>query len=154
MKEINAGSLHDPRLHLHHLDAFIYVRETTALCDRVIIDLPDPHNEMLDTLYTVDFYKMIKAKLAPGDALVTQSSSPFTTRQTYWCIATTLEAAGFETYNYHLGMLSFGVGGHMACREPFDVDDFKLKVPTQYMTSDVLRASSVLQRCVTNRGSC
>ncbi len=144
VKKINAGSLDDLRLHVHHLDAFIYVRETTTLYDRVIIDLPDPHNEMLDKLYTVDFYKMIKAKLAPGGALVTQSSSPFTTRQTFWCIATTLEAAGFETYNYHLGMLSFGVWGfHMACREPFDVDDFKFKVPTQYMTQDVLRASSV-----------
>jgi spermidine synthase len=57
---------------LHHLDAFIFVRETDRVYDRVIIDLPDSHNAMLDKLDKVDFYKMIKDNLALGGALATQ----------------------------------------------------------------------------------
>ncbi len=59
-------------MHLHHLDAFIFVRETDRVYDRVIIDLPDFYTVMLDKLDTVDFYKMIQDKLAPGGALATQ----------------------------------------------------------------------------------
>ncbi|NCF87387.1 MAG: hypothetical protein GWQ05_15035 [Verrucomicrobiaceae bacterium] len=61
---------------MHHLDAFIFVRETDRVYDRLIIDLPDLNNALLDKRDTVDFYKMIKDKLAPGGALATQVPRP------------------------------------------------------------------------------
>ena len=144
IKKINEGALDDPKLHIHHQDAFIYIRETDLLYDRVIIDLPDPHNEALDKLYTVDFYRMVQSRLAEGGALVTQSSSPFTTRRTFWCIGNTLEASGLDTYSYHIGMLTFGVWGfHIAGRQPVSSESFHLDVPTRYLTEEVLHASTV-----------
>ena len=73
---LNGGSLDNPKVQLHHEDAFNYVLRSDRHYDRVIIDLPDPHNEVLSKLYSVEFYKGVRRILAEAD-LATQSSSPF-----------------------------------------------------------------------------
>ena len=38
---------------------------------------PDPHNEALSKLYSIEFYAMVQSILSEDGVLVTQSSSPF-----------------------------------------------------------------------------
>ena len=112
LKRLNQGALDNAKVRIHNLDAFIFVRNAQAdFYDRVIIDLPDPHNEALTKLYSVEFYKMLRHCLSPNGYVVTQSSSPFFAREVFWSIAATLQAAGMETYSYQILMVSFGVWG-------------------------------------------
>ncbi|MEZ4467552.1 MAG: hypothetical protein R3F43_24695 [bacterium] len=108
---LNEGALDDARLTVHNEDAFSYVREHTAEFDRILIDLPDPHNEALSKLYSVEFYRMVRRALRPGGFFVTQSTSPFFTREAFWSIAATVEAAGMAPQSYHITVPSFSVWG-------------------------------------------
>ncbi len=54
---------------------------------------------------------MLRQVLAPGGAIVVQSTSPFVARRSYWCVVETLEASGFATLPYHAYVPSFGPWG-------------------------------------------
>lgn len=144
LKTMNANSLQDPRVKIIHADAFSYMNRSGLTYDRIIADLPDPHNEALSKLYSKEFYRMLKASLSETGALVTQSSSPFYTRQVYWSIRNTLRAAGLQTYSYHVAIPSFGIWGfHIAAHVPMQTPHFTLSVPTRFITTDVIRAASI-----------
>lgn len=140
---INENALKDPRLKLHHTDAFNFVREVTEPYDRIIIDLPDPHNEVLNKLYSREFYHLVKRATKPNGAIVSQCSSPFATRKVYWCIAKSMEASGLHVESFHTATPSFGVWGfHLAFP-----NQAKLTQPyperLRYLTKEVLAASFV-----------
>ncbi|WP_179381142.1 polyamine aminopropyltransferase [Jannaschia marina] len=119
VRQLNGDSLASDKVHVHNLDAFRYVRETDRIYDRIIIDFPDPHNEALSKLYSVEFYALVHAILADDGTLVTQSSSPFATRNTYWTVARTLEEVFPEIVSYQTSVPSFGIWGfHMASKVP------------------------------------
>lgn len=144
MVKMNAGSLSNPKLTVYNVDAFNFVNQPGIHYDRIIIDMPDPHSEVLSKLYSREFYVMIKQRLNPHGYLVTQSSSPFFTRRTYWTIAHTLQAAGLNTASYHVDVPSFGVWGfHLAAMNAIDTQQFKLDVPTRYLTPATFAATTV-----------
>jgi spermidine synthase len=147
IRRINGDSLRDPRVIIHNLDAFVFVRETRDKFHRVIIDLPDPHNESLSKLYAVEFYRILARRLAEGGLVVTQSSSPFFAREVYWCITRTLEAAGFSTYSYHVAVPAFGVWGfNLAAFGKPPPRSFTISVPTRYLTDEAISAAGVFGR--------
>ena len=112
---LNGAALADPKVHVTNADAFSYVRDADIAYDRVIIDFPDPHNEALAKLYSVEFYTMVRRVMAPGGALVTQSTSPFFARHTYWTIGHTLDETFPNRTSYQIPIPSFGVWGfHLA----------------------------------------
>lgn len=114
---LNKHSLSDPRVNIRNADAFGYVKDTETIYDRVIIDFPDPHNEALSKLYSVEFYAMVSDILAPDGALVSQSSSPFFATKTYWAIGTTLDEIFPARTSYNLAIPSFGIWGfHIASK--------------------------------------
>lgn len=143
LKKINEGSLEDDRLALHHMDAFTFVQDITDPYDRIIIDLPDPHNEALNKLYSREFYLMLRRALGPEGILACQSSSPFVTRRTYWCIGTTMESAELNLLPYHACIPSFGIWGfHMAsARELADVPLDPLPKGLRYLSPDLILRS-------------
>jgi spermidine synthase len=54
--------------------------------------------------------------------ITVQSTSPLMARQSFWCIAATMEAAGLKVRPYHLAVPSFGVWGFaLASKREFDV---------------------------------
>ena len=117
LAQLNNQSLDHPKLTLHHTDAMNYLRHQNQTYDRVIIDLPDPHNEALSKLYSVEFYRLLSQSLTDDGVFVTQSTSPWVTRKSYWSIADTIEAAGFTIQSYHVSIPSFGIWGfHMGGR--------------------------------------
>ena len=141
--KINENALKDPRLVLHHTDAFNFVRELKEPYDRVIIDLPDPHNEVLNKLYSREFYHLVKRATKPGGAIVSQCSSPFATRKVYWCIAKSMEAAGLKVKSFHTATPSFGVWGfHLAFPNEIDLTQ-PYPDKLRYLTKEVLAASFV-----------
>jgi spermidine synthase len=108
---INQSSLSDPRVHIFNQDAFVYIRNTDSRYDRVILDFPDPHNEAISKLYSIEFFNMLAQRMSENSALVTQSSSPFFSRRTFWSIRHTLAAVFPETDSFHITIPSFGLWG-------------------------------------------
>ncbi|EPX79185.1 polyamine aminopropyltransferase [Litoreibacter arenae] len=114
---LNGNSLASPKVHIHNMDAFVYVKDSTEVYDRIIIDFPDPHNEALAKLYSVEFYAMVAAIMTDDASLVSQSSSPFFATHSYWTVAKTLEEMFPEIVSYQTPIPSFGIWGfHLASK--------------------------------------
>jgi spermidine synthase len=115
LKELNGGSLENPRLHLLNDDAlrFLAERKPDDHYDVAIVDFPDPNNFSLGKLYTTRFYGLLKAALGENGVAVVQSTSPLFARQSFWCIDRTLRAAGYTTKPYHAWVPSFGEWGYV-----------------------------------------
>ena len=119
---LNLGSLDSSKLKVINEDAFHYLLDYCGNSgpnfprfDRVIIDLPDPHNEVLDKLYSKEFYEIIRLCMTPKGYMVCQCSSPFFARKVFWCINRTMEAASFGVTPYRVPMVSFGIWGFNLC---------------------------------------
>lgn len=111
MVRLNEGSMLSSRVHVYNQDAFLYVKETDQVYDRIIIDFPDPHNEALSKLYSIEFYAMVAGVLAEDGTIVSQSSSPFFAPHSYWTVATTLNEIFPSVVSYQIGIPSFGIWG-------------------------------------------
>ncbi|MDP2269108.1 MAG: polyamine aminopropyltransferase [Archangium sp.] len=110
---LNGHALENPKLRIINDDAMQWLGNTPEKFDVVIVDFPDPNNFSLGKLYTTRFYSLLKAHLAPGGVVVVQSTSPLFARRSYWCIDTTIKAAGFSTRPYHVWVPSFGEWGYV-----------------------------------------
>jgi spermidine synthase len=146
LRELNGGSLLDPRVHVVNEDALVWLGEETShgLFDAAFADFPDPHNFSLGKLYTTRFYGLLARHLDPEGALAVQSTSPLMARKSYWCIARTLEAAGFRVRPYHALVPSFGEWGFaLAALRPFDPP--RAVIPgLRYLDPDTLASLFIL----------
>ncbi|MES1908226.1 MAG: hypothetical protein MHM6MM_001200 [Cercozoa sp. M6MM] len=77
LPEWGDGCLDDPRLELHYTDAKAFLENWEGKpFDVIIMDIADPIEAGPGVmLYTVDFYKNMKNKMAPGAVFTTQSAS-------------------------------------------------------------------------------
>ena len=55
MQRLNNKSLFSEKLTTFAEDAFSFINKPGVLYDRVIIDMPDPHNEAINKLYSREF---------------------------------------------------------------------------------------------------
>ena len=108
---LNQGSLKDKRLSIINEDAGKWLETATQSYDAIIIDLPDPNSYGLGKLYSEPFYRLVRQHLGENGLVVIQSTSPYFAPHAFWCVVTTLEAAGFKTYPYHAYVPSFGEWG-------------------------------------------
>lgn len=111
LARLNGGSLTDRRMTVINADGFRWVREARGQYDAIIIDFPDPVDYSVGKLYTDTFYRAVRKLVAPGGMVVVQSTSPLVAPMAYWTVASTLEAAGFQTRGYHVYVPSFGEWG-------------------------------------------
>ena len=89
--------------------------------DVIVVDLPDPNNLSLGKLYTVAFYRLVRAALAPDGVAVVQSTSPYLSPRAFWCVVATLDAADLHPLPYHAHVPSFGDWGFaLIARTPFE----------------------------------
>lgn len=115
---LNHQSLSSPKLTVINDDAMQFLAQPGNKYDVVIVDFPDPNNFSLGKLYTTRFYALLSSRLAARGVVVIQSTSPLFARQSFWCVDTTLRAAGFLTRPYHALVPSFGEWGFvLASRE-------------------------------------
>ena len=117
INQLNQRALENPKVSVIHTDGFVFLAETNALYDFVVVDLPDPKTTALARLYSKQFYQSIKKHMTPGAIVVTQATSPFFAKKAFWSIHNTLASAGFSmTLPYHVNIPSFGEWGFvMAC---------------------------------------
>lgn len=108
---LNGGSLTTPRVTVTNQDAFVWIDRATDSFDLAIVDLPDPSNFSLGKLYTTTFYRLLARRLSQQGLVVVQATSPLFARQSFWCVAETMRAAGLETYPYHVYVPAFGEWG-------------------------------------------
>jgi len=110
---LNHHALTHPKMRVINTDAMKFLDEGDAQFDVVIVDFPDPNNFSLGKLYTTSFYRLLKRRLAKDGVAVVQSTSPLFARRSFWCVNTTLKAAGFWTEPYHALVPSFGEWGYV-----------------------------------------
>lgn len=147
LRRLNGDSLRDPRVKVHHQDAFVFLKDERALWDVIIADLPDPNNAGLARLYSREFYGLVRNRLAAGGVVVTQATSPFFAKDAFWCIEETMRRADLETRPYHAYVPAFGDWGFvLAAPFPIDVDALDVTVPTRFLDRDVMRSMFVFEK--------
>ncbi len=143
--QLNRRAYDDPRVRVVNQDALIWLEQTPGEFDAAVIDFPDPHSFALGKLYTTRFYRLLRSRLADGGALALQATSPLATRKSYWCIARTLEAAGFAVRPYTASMPSFGVWGYaLGKKSAFEVPGGDLPGGLRFLDAKTLAALFVL----------
>ena len=113
MSRLNAGSLRSPKLHIVNTDAFQWLQNGDEMFDVIVVDFPDPTNFSIGKLYTNSFYSLLSQRLSASGYAVIQTTSPLVARQSYWTVATTIEAAGMRATPYHTNVPSFGEWGYI-----------------------------------------
>lgn len=108
---LNRDAFRSPRVRVVNADGFRWLRDNRRRFDAVIVDFPDPTSFSLGKLYTVTLYRELVRALAPGAIVSVQSTSPLIAPDTFWTVASTMEAAGFATRGYHAYVPSFGEWG-------------------------------------------
>ena len=120
LRQLNADSLHSPKLTIVNADAFAWLQQSTDSYDVIVIDFPDPTNFAIGKLYTLSFYRLVEQHLSASGYAVVQTTSPLIARKSFWTVASTLEAAGLATTPYHAHVPSFGEWGFiLASRRPY-----------------------------------
>ena len=139
LTRLNKNALNGPKVRIFNDDGFTFLQREHTPYGAIVIDLPDPREEALAKLYSVEGYRLCLRHLAPGGVLVTQGTSPYFTREAYWSIAATLEEAGFEVCSYHVHVPSFGEWGfHLASRDSVDLKQVEFEVPRRFLRKELL----------------
>lgn len=135
----NHESLHDPRVHVENADAMVWFSHDTRRYDVVILDFPDPSNYALGKLYTAEFYRSARDRLADDGALVVQSTSPLFARRAYWCVATTLASVGLAVRPYRVFVPTFGEWGYLLAKHhDFPIPTALPPATLRYLTPPIL----------------
>jgi spermidine synthase len=135
---INESSLHDPRVKLHPMDAVKFLADNPTPYNIIIVDFPDPTDQIISDLYTTEFYSMLKRSLTNDGVFVCQSNSPEDTPIVFWSIGKTIEAAGFRTLSYHTIVPSFGDWGfHIGSPKSITWSGNRVEVPHQTLPSQL-----------------
>ena len=121
---INNGSLKNSKVHVITGDAYDYLRTNSLSYDVIIADFPDPHDETVSKLYTVEFFRLVKRSLAENGVFITQSTSPLFARDAFWCINRTMKQVFGYVMPYHLFIPTFGDWGfNMASGKDMVIND-------------------------------
>jgi len=123
LQQLNDHSLNSSKVHVINGDAFVWLRQATQQYDAIFVDFPDPSNYSIGKLYSLTFYQRLNEVLAPNGLAVIQSTSPYVAPMAFWCVDTTLRAAGLDTAAYHAFVPSFGewgfvIAGHQTYQPP------------------------------------
>jgi len=113
MAALNAGALRSPKLHIVNTDAFQWLQQDGETFDVIVVDFPDPTNFSIGKLYTNSFYALLAQRLSASGYAVIQTTSPLVARQSFWTVATTIEASGLHATPYHAHVPTFGEWGYI-----------------------------------------
>ena len=114
LTRLNDNALSRPGVRVFSEDGFAFLQRAHEPYGVIIIDLPDPRDEALSKLYSIEVYRLCARHLSPGGVVVTQASSPYYARTTFWSIAATMAEAGLRVVPYHTLVPSFGEWGFVA----------------------------------------
>ncbi len=144
LRAMNGDAFADPRVEIINTDAYEFIERSSDVYPIVIIDLPDPNNERLSKLYSQQFYRLLARRLSPDGAFITQATSPYFAREAFWCIANTVQSAGFQVLPLRAHVPSFGEWGFIlgTPRVP-PVLRLPEGMPLRYLTLAVLEGARI-----------
>ena len=121
---LNQNSLDSPKVKIVVSDAYTYIKENNQAFDFIVSDLPDPNHQALARLYSQQFYRLLRSRLAENGVFVTQATSPYFATKAFWSIEKTIRASGFgHVYPYHTHVPSFGDWGFvMASAQEMEIE--------------------------------
>jgi spermidine synthase len=90
LADINGGVFNDERFKPVVMDGARFVEEGQGQYDLIVLDLTDPNVYSLP-VYTADFYRACRKRLAPGGLLSLHAESPFLKPRTWRRIIATLQ---------------------------------------------------------------
>ena len=92
--------------------------------------------------------------LTPNGVFATQASSPFHTRNAFWCIKETIAASGFKNiYPFHTYVPSFGDWGFViASNLTLTPESFNTTLTTQYLEEDLVKKMFFFAKDMSNPG--
>ena len=136
--DLNRNALSHPRVRVTNEDGFTFLQREHEAYSVVIIDLPDPREEGISKLFSVEAYRLIRRHLAPGGVVLTQATSPYYARRAYWCIGESMEEADFEVLSFHAYVPSFGEWGfHLGSVEPIDPRGIEFMPGLRYLNKEL-----------------
>lgn len=147
LAELSNSALRDPRVEVHNVDAMQFLENTTQLYDVIIMDLPDPSEPALGKLYSRPFFGLVGRHLTADGVMVTQATSPFRSRDAFWCIKHTIESPTWGPENdtklyaraYHTQVPTFGMWGFVMARtRPVELSEINIEQPGKYLTNELL----------------
>jgi spermidine synthase len=75
LDEENIRALENDRVRLHPTDGRRFLTETGENWDLIFSDAPDPATAALNRFFTLEFFQLVRSRLAPGGVFVTRISS-------------------------------------------------------------------------------
>jgi spermidine synthase len=108
---LNKDAFADPRVRTVAADAFSWLRDNRERYDVVLVDMPDADSTATAKLYSAEFYGLVRQAMSDQARVVVQAGSPFFAPQAFWCIESTMRAAGLNTVPYEVSVPSFGDWG-------------------------------------------
>ena len=111
IKEINGGAAQNKKVNLITDDAFAFLYMNTKPYDLIVADLPDPSNESIARLYSVQFYLLVKRNLKSDGLFVTQAGEIYYSNTVFSCIYRTVNKVFEQAKVYHSTIPSFGNWG-------------------------------------------
>ena len=110
LSEHHQGSFEDERTELYHTDARQYLAGSKEAFDIIIIDLTEPIEEgPAYLLYTEEFYRIVKEKLAENGIMSVQAGcAAFNELLNFSAVFNTLKTAFPEVHPYQVDVPSFG----------------------------------------------
>ncbi len=120
---LNHNSLNSAKVKIFNQDAFNFIKSTNNRYSLIIIDLPDPHDTSLGKLYSKEFYEMVKKCLSADGVMVTQATSPYFAKKTFWCIENTLSEVFENVVPYTAYVPAFGQWGFVIASQNLSVNN-------------------------------
>ncbi len=74
-KFVSSSGINDGGVYVHNIDARLFVKNSNARYDVVIIDLPDPSSAQLNRFYTLEFFDEAKGVMNDGGVITLGLSS-------------------------------------------------------------------------------
>lgn len=144
LRQLNGDALNNPRVTIINQDAYQFIEDSADTYPLIIIDLPDPNNESLSKLYSQTFYRLLRKRLSPDGAFVTQATSPYFVREAFWTIVHTVQAADFHVLPLRTHVPSFGEWGFVVGtpNQPPRVS-VPPGIALRYLTPEVLETAKV-----------
>lgn len=135
--KLNKGSLKNSKVKVFNEDAFVFLKNNRTKFDVIIADLPDPSNISLARLYSLEFYKLVEKNLDNKGVFLSQATSPFFAKKTFWSIGKTIKESGMRNiYPLHVNVPSFAEWGFvLASKVGIEVNNIKINTKTKFLES-------------------
>ena len=147
LRILNSESFFDDRVTVIYTDGFNFLRKNTIPFDIIIFDLPDPREESLSKLYSLEGYRLASSTLTKNGAIVTQATSPYFAPNAYWCIGHTIEKSGYEVLPYQVYIPSFGQWGfHIGFKDGGINRTIEIPPNLRFLDEDIWRSMRVFSK--------